>query len=248
MSSRQSLCTFEDVSMAERERVPSPPREGEHVDAMTKHTQHAPPIESQEELQDLYPKTMQVVDRKVIDHIDVHCRRFIELSPFCCIGTVDGSGRGDVSPRGDQPGFVRVLDEETVLLPDRPGNYRLDSMRNLLERPAIGMMFLIPGIFDVLRVAGRAEIVANEELLATSAVKAKVPLTGLLIHVDEAFMHCGRAVKRGRLWDPEAQIERTALPRLAEVLADHAASADQSIRDEVELLRRETYMEEEHLY
>ena len=214
---------------------------------MTNRAEEAAPIESERELQAHYPEPMEVVSRKVIDH-NAHCRRFIELSPFCCLGTTDASGRGDVSPRGDEPGFVRILDERLLLLPDRPGNYRLDSMRNLLENPAVGMMFLIPGIFDVLRVAGCAEVVADEELLAPSAVKAKAPATGLLICVEEAFMHCGRAVKRGRLWEPEAQVDRNALPRLAEMLADHVASTEPSIREELDYLAEETYMERDNLY
>ena len=172
------------------------------------------------ELRECYPMPGETVVRKVIDHIDAHARNFIGLSPFCCIGTADAEGRLDVSPRGDVPGFVQVLDEHRLFLPDRRGNNRLDSMQNILENPHIGMLFFIPGFLDVLRVNGRASVAAPQELLEATAVEGKVPKAGLLVAAEEVFMHCGRAVKRGRLWDPEAQLPRSALPRIGEVIRD----------------------------
>jgi PPOX class probable FMN-dependent enzyme len=176
------------------------------------------------ELREHYAPPGETVVRKVIDHIDEHARNFIGLSPFCCIATADGDGRVDVSPRGDVPGFVQVLDEHRLFLPDRRGNNRLDSMQNILDNPHVGMVFFIPGFLDVLRVNGAAAVAAPQELLEASAVEGKVPKAGLLVTAEEVFMHCGRAVKRGRLWDPDAQQPRSALPRIGEVIRDHVGA------------------------
>jgi uncharacterized protein len=201
-------------------------------------------IASETDLRGLYREPSRVVANKVIDRIDPHSRRFIELSPFCCIGTADAEGRGDVSPRGDVPGFVRVLDERRLFVPDRPGNNRVDSMRNLLENPRLGMLFLIPGIFDVLRVNGRAEIVRDSELLEASAVDGKVPKTGLVVHVEEVFLHCGRAVKRARLWEQDAQRDRSELPKLAEMIRGQLESCDPALDEQLDALAEERYMNE----
>ena len=148
-----------------------------------------------EELRRHYKPPGQLAENKVIDRIEAHSRRFIELSPFCCLGTADDEGRQDVSPRGDVPGFVRVLDERRLFLPDRPGNNRLDGMQNLLANPHVGLLFLVPGFFDTLRVNGTAEVTVDPELLRESAVEGKVPVSGLIVHVEEVFFHCGRALK-----------------------------------------------------
>jgi PPOX class probable FMN-dependent enzyme len=122
-----------------------------------------------------------------------------------------------VSPRGDPPGFVRVLDERTLLLPDRPGNKLADSLRNVLRNPHVGLLFLVPGVGDTLRVNGRATLVTDEDLLAPCAVEGKVPKLGLRIEVDEVFTHCSKAFLRARLWDPETFVDRSALPSSGEV-------------------------------
>ena len=195
------------------------------------------------ELRDCYAEPRETVKRKVMHRIDEHARRFIELSPFCCIGTADADGRQDVSPRGDIPGFIRVLDEQRLFLPDRPGNNRLDSMQNLLQNPHIGMIFFIPGFFDTLRVNGTAVVAAPAELLEASAVEGKLPKAGLIVHADEVFVHCGRAVKRGRLWDPDAQHDRSTLPRIGEVLRDQLAPVADEIGEGMNKLGDESYME-----
>jgi PPOX class probable FMN-dependent enzyme len=195
----------------------------------------------QEELRTIYGEPSDVVRRKVIDRIDRHAARFIELSPFCCIGTSDADGRHDVSPRGDAPGFVRVLDERRLFLPDRPGNNRVDSMQNLAEQPQLGMLFIVPGVFDTLRVNGRGEVVTDPELLADAAIAGKLPRTGLVVHVEEVFFHCGRAVKRADLWNPDAQFAGT-LPKLADMVRDQLAARE--LDDALDRLAEERYMDE----
>ena len=158
--------------------------------------------------------------KKTLYALDRHCRRFIELSPFLVIATADADGRLDASPRGDPPGFVRVLDDVTLLLPDRPGNNRVDSLGNVLTSPGVGLVFFVPGVEETLRVNGQASITTDALLLAGSEVNGRVPKTGMVIRIDEAFFHCAKALKRSRLWDPAAQIERSAFPSLGRIIAD----------------------------
>lgn len=158
--------------------------------------------------------------RKVLRRFDQHCRAFIELSPFLVIGTADRAGRVDASPRGDPPGFVRVLDDTTLLVPDRPGNSRVDTFSNILENPGVGLIFFVPGVDETLRVNGSATLLTDAAVLDGSAVAGRAPRTGLRIALDEAYFHCAKALKRGRLWDPAAQIERQSFPSLGRILAD----------------------------
>jgi PPOX class probable FMN-dependent enzyme len=202
-------------------------------------------VGSEAELREVYAQPGEVIRRKVMRQLDAHSRRFIELSPFCCIGTCAPSG-ADVSPRGDAPGFVRVLTPRQLLVPDRIGNNRVDSLRNLLEDERVGMLFLVPGLLDMLRVNGRGRVTMDEALLRDHAVDGRAPRSALLVDVEEAFFHCGRAAKRARLWDPAAQVERSAMPRLGDVLRDQIASDDGSLDETFDRLREETYLE--HLY
>jgi len=133
---------------------------------------------------------------KVIDHIDDHCRAWIERSPFAVISTVDRDGHMDVSPKGDPPGFVRVLDEKTLAIPDRPGNLRADSFQNILDNPRIGLMFIIPRRGEVVRVSGSAQIVRDPPLLQSMAVDGRTPILATLVRVEEAFYHCAKAMIR----------------------------------------------------
>lgn len=197
---------------------------------------------SPEELSECYSPPSEVVKRKVLDRIDEHAAAFISLSPFCCIGTSDAAGRQDVSPRGDVPGFVKVLDEHHLFLPDRPGNNRLDSIRNLLENPRVGMLFLVPGFLDALRVNGAAEVGRPAELLEASAVEGKLPRSGMIVRAEEVFVHCGRAVKRGRLWDADAQRDRSELPRIGEMLRDQLQPVAAELGDAMERLGDESYL------
>jgi PPOX class probable FMN-dependent enzyme len=173
-------------------------------------------------LRDVYAPAIERARKKSLRALDAHCRRFIALSPFVCMGTV-GSGGADVTPRGDRPGFVHILDETTLAMPDWPGNNRLDSLENLQHDPRIGLLFLIPGFEETLRVNGRAQISFAEDLLSRWEPR---PKSALLIQVEEAFLHCGKAILRSRLWDPAAQVDRAALPSYGQMMKDQIEIAD----------------------
>jgi uncharacterized protein len=155
---------------------------------------------------------------KLSDRLTPLSRQFIERSPFVCIATARPDGGLDVSPRGDPPGFVRILDERTLLLPERPGNRIADSLTNLLRDPRIALLFLIPGIGDTFRVNGEAELVDDPELLAPSAVEGKPPKLGLLVSIQEAYTQCSKAFIRSDLWNPDKHVERSELPSSGQVL------------------------------
>ncbi|WP_374468650.1 MSMEG_1061 family FMN-dependent PPOX-type flavoprotein [Phenylobacterium sp.] len=157
---------------------------------------------------------------KAIDHVDAHGRRFIGLSPFVVIGTV-GQGGVDVSPRGGGPGFVKVDEAgKALFLPDRPGNNRIDSLKNIADTGEIGMMFMIPGMDDVYRVNGRAELIEDESLAEAFVEFGKPPRSVLKVAVREAFLHCPKALMRADLWGDSHRIERSAFPSLAEMVSD----------------------------
>ena len=160
---------------------------------------------------------------KTMPRIDHYARRYIGLSPFCCLATSDANGRADVTPRGDKPGFVRVLDDNMLLIPDRPGNNRMDSMRNIIVHPPLGLLFLIPGFEETLRVNGRGRVTKDPRLLADSAVDGKVPRLGIIVAVDEAFLHCAKAFRRSRLWEMDSHVPRVTLPTLARMIMDQMA-------------------------
>jgi PPOX class probable FMN-dependent enzyme len=174
-------------------------------------------IREEPELRALLGEPAAIVRAKVADRLNDLTRRFVDLSPFVLLATSAPDGTCDVSPRGDPPGFVRVLDERTLLLPDRPGNKLADSLRNVLRNPHVGLLFLVPGVGDTLRVNGRATLVTDEDLLAPCAVEGKVPKLGLRIEVDEVFTHCSKAFLRARLWDSETFVDRSELPSSGEV-------------------------------
>ena len=160
---------------------------------------------------------------KVIDHIDEHCRAWIERSPFVVVTSASANGAMDVSPKGDPPGFVKVLDEKTLAVPDRPGNHRGDTFRNVVENPHVGLMFVVPMRREVVRVAGTAVVLKDEELLQSMAVGDKVPTLALLVHVQEAMFHCGKSMIRSHLWEPELWGPVDGLPTYGRALVDHAA-------------------------
>jgi len=174
-------------------------------------------------LREAFGRPGDLAMRKDIGYLDKHCRRFIELSPFLCIGTADKNGKADVSPRGDPAGFVQVLDDKTIIIPDRPGNNRLDTMSNIMENPNVGILFMIPGFEDSLRINGRATIVRDPEVLRRAAVNGKEPKVAIRVTVDEAFLHCAKAFKRSRLWESEAQVPRSAMPSLAKMILEQTA-------------------------
>lgn len=155
---------------------------------------------------------------KVADHVAPGYRRLIEASPFCALSTVGPEGL-DCSPRGDRPGFVRVADPHTLVLPDRRGNNRIDSLRNVVRDPRVALMFLIPGSGNAVRVNGRAHVTADPDLLASFAVDGKAPRTALVVRVVEIYFQCARAIIRSRLWEADAQVDPTTLPSAGEILA-----------------------------
>jgi PPOX class probable FMN-dependent enzyme len=161
-----------------------------------------------------------VAANKTLAKLDRFCRDFIALSPFLVLATTDGAGGVDASPRGDAPGFVAVLDDSTLLLPDRPGNRRVDSFNNIIAQPGIGLIFFVPGIDETLRVNGTARIATDPGLLADLAAQGKTPVTGLVIEVKEAFFHCAKALIRSHLWDPAARVERKSFPSLGRIVAE----------------------------
>jgi PPOX class probable FMN-dependent enzyme len=175
-------------------------------------------ITDEAELREIIGTPTENVLLKLTDRVNELTAQFIERSPFVCVATADPEGGVDVSPRGDPAGFVRVLDERTLLVPERPGNRIADTLRNLLADPRIALLFLIPGIGDTFRVNGRAVITDDAELLAPSAVDGKVPKLGLLVSVEEAYTHCPKAFIRSGLWNPDLHIDRSQLPSSGAIL------------------------------
>lgn len=176
-------------------------------------------ITTVEQLEAVYGQPSGAALAKEIDHIAPVYRRLIEAAPFVAIATGGPDGL-DCSPKGDAPGFVRVLDDKTLALPDRPGNNRIDGFRNLLKEPRIGLLFLIPGVGETLRVNGRAAISVDPELLASFAVNGKLPRCVLLVHVETIFFHCSKAIVRSKLWDEATKIDRKSLPSTGTIIAE----------------------------
>ncbi|GHD41232.1 hypothetical protein GCM10017083_05400 [Thalassobaculum fulvum] len=194
-------------------------------------------VASEDELRSLYGTPSKLAVAKQIDRLDVHARRFIELSPFLVISSQGADGLGDVSPKGDAPGFVQVLDDRTLLIPDRPGNNRLDTLSNLTANDGVGLLFMVPGVCETLRVNGRARIVADGELLAPTAVRGRLPTAGILVAVEEVYLHCAKALVRSKLWEDDHRVDRRTLPSLAQIISDQVgggfdvAEADARVED-----------------
>ncbi|WP_199035994.1 pyridoxamine 5'-phosphate oxidase family protein [Glycomyces salinus] len=185
-------------------------------------------ISSREELRSIYrtPDSADVAVRKELGRLDGHCRSFIERSPFVLIGSSDGDGSADVTPRGDRPGFVTVLDESTIAIPDRPGNNRLDTLENIVANPAVGLLFLIPGMNETLRVNGEAKVTVDAALCERMAVKGRPAISVLVINVRAAYLHCAKAFMRSQLWRPDTWPDRGALPTLGQMFSDQLAVDD----------------------
>lgn len=177
-------------------------------------------ISDEAELRDAIGSPKPIVLDKQTDRLNSLTRQFIDRSPFVCVATADPDGGLDVSPRGDPAGFVRILDEKTLLLPDRPGNRIADTLRNLLADPRIALLFLIPGVGDTFRVNGRARIVDDPELLEPCAIEGKVPRLGILISIEEAYTQCAKALIRSDLWNPDNHLDRSELPSSGEMLRE----------------------------
>jgi uncharacterized protein len=149
-----------------------------------------------------------------------HHIRFIEMSPFLAISSTGKDGRGDVSPRGEKPGFVHVIDDETIAIPDRPGNNRLDTLTNIVTNPNVGLLFLLPGVNEIMRVNGAAELRDDPDLMQRFTVNGKPPRLVILVKVQEAYLHCAKALMRSALWNPETIVPRSVLPSMGEMLRD----------------------------
>jgi PPOX class probable FMN-dependent enzyme len=172
------------------------------------------------ELRTLYPTPSPLAVAKQLDRLDSHAMAFIRRSPFLVLATADAAGHCDASPRGDAPGFVELIDEAQLLIPDRPGNNRLDSLANIATNPRLGMLFFVPGVLETLRVNGSAILVRDPAQLARHAVTGRTPKTGLLVRVEEVFFHCGKALKRSALWDSSLHAAPGEIPSLGRILAD----------------------------
>ena len=183
------------------------------------------------ELRALVGEPSELARKKQIDHLDAHCRDYIAHAPFLLLGTADAAGRCDVSPKGDAPGFVHVLDDHHLAIPDRPGNKRFDGVRNILANPHVGLIFLVPRYEETLRVNGRATITRDPALLARFEVGGKRPLLAIGVEVEEAFMHCAKAFKRSGLWQPEQWPDISAMASAACILFDHGKPAGKTLAD-----------------
>jgi uncharacterized protein len=198
------------------------------------------------ELREVLGEPAELVRNKIADRLNPLTRQFVERSPFVVVATGHPDGGLDVSPRGDPAGFIRILDDRTLLLPDRPGNKLADTLTNLLADDRIALLFLIPGVNDTLRVNGRARIVDDPELLAASTLEGKPPRLGILVEVEEAYTQCPKALLRSELWNPERHIDRSELPSSGEILR---AVADPELDvEEYEEARTERYRRREGFY
>lgn len=182
-------------------------------------------------LREHYGQVSRTASGKQMDRLDKHGRRFIELSPFLVIATADAEGRCDASPKGDAPGFVKVLDDRTLLIPDRPGNNRVDSLINIAANPRIGLIFFLPGYKETFRANGTARISTDPALLEATAHGGKPPRSVIVVSVEEAFMHCGKALIRSKLWDPTRHIAKGEFPSLARILADQIEGIEEKATD-----------------
>ncbi len=176
-------------------------------------------VTTMEQLEALYGETMPTAIVKEIDHINDGYRRLIEAAPFVSVATSGPEGL-DCSPKGDAPGFVHILDNKTLALPDRPGNNRLDGFRNIVRDPRIALLFLIPGVSETLRVNGRAAISVDPELMQSFAVNGKLPRCVLIVHVETIYFHCAKAIVRSKLWDEATKIDRKSLPSTGAIIAE----------------------------
>lgn len=182
-------------------------------------------FETEEALRAVMGHPMELAVRKALPRLDKYCKAFIERAPFMCLGTSDAAGRTDVSPRGDQPGFVLVLDDSRLFIPERPGNARYDSLTNILSNPQVGLLFFVPGYEDMLRVNGRARLIHDDALMARCTVNGKAPKIGIEVAVEEAYLHCAKALRRSKLWDASTQRERAELPTLGRMILEQTAEA-----------------------
>lgn len=183
-------------------------------------------LTTQEAIRAHYGAPSPLSVNKTIRFIDRHAAAFIALAPMVIVASADAEGNCDATPRGDAPGFVKVADPHTLLLPDRRGNNRVDTLLNIAANPRIGLLFLVPGFGETLRVNGRVTISTDPALLEPLAVQGKTPTSAIVLHVEEVFFHCAKAMLRADLWNPERRVPRETLPSLGRIIADQVAGVD----------------------
>jgi uncharacterized protein len=200
-------------------------------------------IADEQSLRSMFHEQTSLAVHKVQSSLDKYAQDFIRRSPFLCMGTQNMEGRADVSPRGDPVGFVKILDQHHLAIPDRPGNNRLDSLVNILANPTVGLLFMIPGYDDTLRVNGQASLVTDPDILDRMIVGNRVPKLAIVVEVTEVFMHCAKAFRRSHLWDPEHLQDRREMPSLSKIILDQTAGAPS---DEAEMCRIDEDLEDEY--
>ncbi len=203
-------------------------------------------IRTEAQLRELIGEPAPLTCAKISERLNPMTRLFIERSPFVCLATSDAAGACDLSPRGDPAGFVRILDDRSLLIPERPGNRLADSLRNILVNPHVGLLFIVPGVSDTLRVNGRATITTDAALLASSAVEGKAPRLGLLVDIDEAYTQCSKAFLRSHLWDPQRFIDPASMPTGGQV--HRAIQGEQFDAEQYDSERAERYRQRVGFY
>jgi uncharacterized protein len=203
-------------------------------------------ITSEAELREIIGSPAELIVAKIADRLNQLTRQFIERSPFLCVATASRDGGLDVSPRGDPAGFVQILDDRTLVLPERPGNRLADTLTNLLGDPRIALLFLIPGVGDTFRVNGRGVITDDPELLAPCTVEGKPPRLGIVVSIEEAYTQCPKALIRSELWNPERHIDRSELPSSGKIL--RSLTDPEFDADEYDRERKQRYTRREGLY
>jgi len=197
-------------------------------------------ITTSSQLRELYDMPMELVVKKQKDELDDFTQQYLSLSPFAVISSVGSNGLLDCSPRGETPGFIKSIDKKTIAIPDRPGNNRLDSLSNIIENPSIGIIVLIPGFKECLRVNGDAKIVTNIEILEKFEHNGKLPKSAIIVTIKEIYFHCAKAITRSKLWDIESQIDRQVMPTLGRMLMQQIdpSKTDDEIRELEELIEK----------
>lgn len=183
-------------------------------------------LTSEDQIREILGYPSELVKRKVINRIDKHCLNFISLSPLLFLSTADDKGNCDVSPRGDAPGSVLVLDDNHFVIPERPGNRRIDTLKNILLNPKIGILFIIPGLGETLRINGQAFVIKDEEILKKMKAHEKMPVLGIGVQVEECFIHCAKAFIRSKVWDYDSWQKKDSLPSISSILTDHLNSSE----------------------
>jgi PPOX class probable FMN-dependent enzyme len=202
-------------------------------------------LTTEQEIRDIIGYPSELVQKKAIHQLDQHCRELIALSPILFLSTADENGYCDVSPRGDAPGSVLVIDDQHLVIPERPGNRRIDSLSNILKNPRIGLIFIIPGLEETLRINGKAFVIKDQEILSRMKARDKQPILGIGVEVEECFIHCAKAFKRSGVWDVNSWLQANSLPFIPAIISAHVNSKEYSV-EMIEKGLQESY--EKRLY